>query len=278
MTPSTYFFKDVSLLITHYNRSHSLQNLLESLIGLSCSFEQIVVSDDGSQPQHLQKLEELSHQYGFLLVKAPVNKGLGHNINKGQNAIKTELTLYVQEDFVPTPLFPSKFQVALQLLHARPDIDMVRFYAYFEYPYLTPIRDGYYEMKFNIWKPGFRKFYVYSDHPHLRRSNFLKKFGSYREGIKGDNTEYGMMMSFLKNQGKALYYKGYTQLFEQRNSMHEPSTMHRNILRESNNYFIRNCRYLYRHIKFNYDYYFKPNPVRSPSREGSKDDSLGSGV
>ena len=40
-------------------------------------------------------------------------------------------------------------------------------------------------MKFKIWYPGYKKFYAYSDHPHLRRSNFLEKFGRYSENTKG---------------------------------------------------------------------------------------------
>lgn len=56
------------------------------------------------------------------------------------------------------------------------------------------------------------------------------------EGRKGDVTEYGMMMSFLKNNGKAVFYKDYKDLFLQKNSEAEPSTMKRNVWRESDHF------------------------------------------
>ncbi len=250
-----YFFKDVTLLVTHYNRSQSLEQLLQSFQNLHCRFEDIVVSDDGSKPEHVNYLKALQKEYSFRLITAPVNKGLGNNINKGQDAVNTALTLYVQEDFTPTVVFPEKFTTALELINQKSDVDVVRFYAYFEYPYLKEVANGFYNMDFRIWKPGYRKFYIYSDHPHLRRTDFFKKFGRYVEGQKGDATEYAMMMSFLKKGGKALFYKDFTGLFLQKNSEAEPSTMKRNMWRESDNFVLTGLRHVYRHLKFNLDYF-----------------------
>lgn len=249
-----YIYKDVSLLITHYNRSQSLEQLLKSFKDLNCYFEDIVVSDDGSKPEHVDYLVELQKKFDFRLITTRQNRGLGNNINKGQDAVKTALTLYVQEDFTPTALFPASLHHALQLMNNKPALDMVRFYAYFEYPYLINPDQGFYAIDFKFWKPGYRKFYVYSDHPHLRRSSFLQKFGRYAEGVKGDVTEYNMMMSFLKNKGKAMFYKDFTGLFLQKNSEAEPSTMKRNRWRESDSFFLTQLRHLYRHLKFNMDY------------------------
>lgn len=249
-----YYFEEVTLLITHYNRSQSLEQLLKSFIDLNCNFKDIVVSDDGSKTEHLDYLNSIKEKYNFRLITTPKNKGLGNNINKGQDAVKTPLTLYVQEDFTPAAIFPERFEKCVSLINQQTELDVVRFYAYFEYPYLKNPKDGFYEMDFKLWKPGYKKFYVYSDHPHLRRSNFFEKFGRYVEGQKGDVTEYGMMMSFLKNRGKALFYKDFTGLFIQKNTETEPSTMKRNIWRESDNFLISQLRHLYRHFKFNLDY------------------------
>lgn len=249
-----YFFKDVTLLITHYNRSKSLEQLLRSFSELNCRFEDIVVSDDGSKIEHLSHMVSLQKEFNFRLITTPKNKGLGHNINKGQDGVKSLFTLYVQEDFTPTALFPESFGNALNLIRQKDEIDMIRFYAYFEYPYLGNPHQGYYETGFKIWKPGYQKFYVYSDHPHLRRSSFFEKFGRYIEGQKGDVTEYSMMMSFLKKNGKALFYKDYQGLFVQKNSEAEPSTMKRDVWRESDNFLMTQLRHLYRHMKFNINY------------------------
>src|SRR4051812_14313978 len=174
---SQHIFSDVTLLVTVYNRSRSLQRLLASFSNLNCIFGDIVVSDDGSRPEHLAAIEQLRATYPFRLVTTPKNRGLGHNINKGQDAVKTPYTLYVQEDFVPRDIFPSKLHEALSFMSQQDDVDMVRFYSYFKYPYLTPIKEGLGEMQFKTSLPGYKKYYMYSDHPHLRRSNFFNKFG-----------------------------------------------------------------------------------------------------
>lgn len=250
---SDYNFPDITLLITHYNRSASLERLLEAFKKQHITFGDIVVSDDGSKAEHLVKLKELELFYPISLITTAVNRGLGNNINKGQDAVKTPYTLYVQEDFDPFPEYGAHLKDALDIMVERPDIDMMRFYAYFKYPYLKPYRNGYSEMMFKIWYPGYRKFHCYSDHPHLRRSSFLKKFGRYREGIKGDRTEFLMALSFLKHKGKAMFYENYKGLFDQVNSADEPSTMKRSDLRQSNNPLIAFARMIYRNVKHTYE-------------------------
>ena len=101
---------------------------------------------------------------------------------------------------------------------------------------------------------------MYSDHPHLRRSNFIEKFGRYPEGgIKSDKAEYLMMMSFLRNKGKAIYFDEYKVLFLHYNDSKETSTIIRNYLSSTNNIVIANIRHLYRHLKFNFDYWYLKN-------------------
>jgi len=251
-----YHFEGVTLLVTHYNRSNSLERLLQSFKALECRFDDIVVSDDGSRKEHLDYIQDLQQRYTFRLITTPKNKGLGNNINKGQDAVTTPYTLYVQEDFVPQEKFPASFRHALSYIKEDSSIDIVRFYAYFKFPYLKPFKEGFSEMVFKLWYPGYKKFYYYSDHPHLRRTNFFNKFGRYPEGLKVEATEYKMMMSFLKNKGKALFYEQYTELFDQRNSSEEPSTVKRNFWRESNNVLITLARHTYRYLRFNYDFLF----------------------
>ncbi|GAA4449339.1 hypothetical protein GCM10023189_08680 [Nibrella saemangeumensis] len=222
----SYFFEDVTLLITHYNRSGSLERLLERFAQQHCRFEDIVVSDDCSKPEHLNALKELQQRYAFRLITAPENRGLGNNINKGQDAVKTAYTLYVQEDFVPKDDFPQHFQNALQFIREDDSLDIIRFYGYLKYPYLKPYGKGFSKMTFkqNPFYANHLKFYCYSDHPHLRRSNFLKKFGRYVEGKNVDVTELQMSLRFLRKKGQGLFFDEYTTLFDHSNSSVEPST------------------------------------------------------
>ncbi len=249
-----YHFSNVALLVTHYNRSLSLERLLSAFKNLGCSFNEIVVSDDCSKPEHLDKVKSLQEEYGFQLVTTPRNGGLGNNINKGQDAIRAKYTLYVQEDFIPTELFPDKLATALAL-NQNNEYDLIRFYAYQRYPYLKDFQDGFSKMKFGFWKRGYKKYYFYSDHPHLRVSTFFDKFGRYAEGLNPEQTEYRMMISVLQKKGKALFYNDYKNLLVQSNSI-EPSTMKRVAWKRGNNILIVFIRTIYRNVKFSFDYLF----------------------
>lgn len=241
-------FEEVTLMITHYNRSKSLERLLGEIKAAGCSFSAIVVADDCSAAEHLEYIKGLHQDYDFELVSGPVNKGLGNNLNKGQDAVKTPYTLYIQEDFTPLEGFRAHLENGLSLLKERADFDMVRFYAYNKYPYLKPYQFGFSEMLFKWWYPGLDKFAYYSDHPHLRRSTFFQKFGRYLEGVSGDKTEFSMMMSFLRNGGKAFFYEQHKSILDQVNSADEPSTMTRNRWRNSENFFVRQIRTVYRYV------------------------------
>lgn len=251
MDITAHHFKDITILITHYNRSSSLERLLKAFRDINCTFEDIVVSDDASEPEHLTKIAALNHEYLFRLISAKKNSGLGNNINKGQDAVKTPYTLYVQEDFVPTAAFAENFKNAYEIIKENQSLDIIRFYAYFKYPYLKPLKNGFSEMIFKPWHPGYMKFYYYSDHPHLRRSDFLNKFGRYAEGMNVDKTEYRMCISFIQKKGKGLFFDKFNTLFLQINSSEEPSTaLYRPNWRARENLFILFLRSLYLQIKY----------------------------
>jgi glycosyltransferase involved in cell wall biosynthesis len=238
-------FNQVSLLITHYNRSLSLERLLRTLKQQECFFGEIIVSDDCSKPEHQIKLKQLQAEFQFRLIETPQNNGLGNNINKGQDGVTKPYTLYVQEDFIPKSGFANHFSDALEMMEKDKQWDIARFYAYFSYPYLKPYQKGFSEMVFSWRTINHLKFYYYSDHPHLRRSSFLKKFGRYHEGIKGDLTEYKMAVSFIKHQGKGLFYDQFTTLFDQHNTSAEPSTMERANWRQNKNVITLTVRSFY---------------------------------
>ena len=251
MEGNQYYFKEVTLLITHYNRSNSLERLLSAFKNENCRFEKMIISDDASKPEHLEKIKNLQKDYSFKLITAEKNAGLGNNINKGQDAVKTPYTLYVQEDFVPTEEFAANFKKAYEIMKEKPELDIARFYAYFKYPYLKPLKDGFSEMIFKSWFPGYMKFYFYSDHPHLRRSNFFEKFGRYAEGINSDKTEYRMCISFIRKKGKGLFYDKFKTLFLQVNSSQEPTTAsHRANWRTDKNGLVLMMRALYLQVKY----------------------------
>jgi len=246
-------FNDVTLLITHYNRTDSLERLLTTFKSLNCSFENIVVSDDGSNKDNIKKLNKLQELFSFKLIETDINKGLGNNINKGQDAVNTEYTLYVQEDFIPKPAFLKHFNDALNIMKEDKYWDLISLYSYSPYPYLKPYKLGFSEKIFKpqLWFTDNLKFYFYGDHPHLRYSNFFKKFGRYIEGANGDKTELDMSLSFIKNKGRALFYNDHYGLLEQINSQNEPSTaVFRRTWSSESSFLYRNLKAIYLKYKF----------------------------
>jgi glycosyltransferase involved in cell wall biosynthesis len=260
MTGETNYFSEITLLITHYNRSTSLERLLKSFEDRNIRFNEIIVSDDGSKTEHIKKLELFKTRYGITRILAAGNKGLANNINKGQRAVKTSFTLYVQEDFIPTERFARSLSDGLRLIREDPEIDLVRFYAYRKHPYLKPLKHQFSEMEFHFWRLNASQFNCYSDHPHLRRSSFADKFGNYQEGIKSDRAEFKMAMSFVQKKGKAIIHDDYRDIFIQENSTSEPSQVARKKLKKqlqlSDSVFIKSLRFVYRNIKFRTDYLF----------------------
>ncbi len=257
MENNTYKFDTITLLITHYNRSQSLERLLKGFVEAGISFKDIVVSDDASNSQHLEYIKSLRLLYDFDLITTPQNRGLGNNLNKGQDAVKTKYTLYVQEDFTPLEACLDHLKEAHAIMNEDESIDTIRFYSYLDYPETVPYQKGFSKMVFKPWSLDVSKIPMYSDHPHLRRSNFFEKFGRYSENKKSDQIEYDMMVSFLKNGANCLLADNYRSVFAQTNSAAEPSTVKRNSLRYSGSVMISIPRFIYRTIKFNYRYFFK---------------------
>lgn len=216
----------VTLLITHYNRSESLKRLLYALREHDISFEDIVVSDDGSKEEHFNAVKSLQEEINFRLVGTRANRGLGSTMNAGQDAVRTPFILYTQDDFVPTRALGRAIAEGLEIMKQEPEWDIVRFYAFpwAPYPYLKPYKKGFSEMMFSLapWYFSHLKFYVYSDHPHLKRSSFPEKFGRYFEAPGVDRTEMAMCRSFLKNKGRGLFYNNFKDLFEHSNTEDEP--------------------------------------------------------
>jgi len=223
----TLHLNNTSLLITHYNRSESLSILLQRVNDLQIKFFEIIVSDDCSNDRHLNQLKDLQKRFGFTLLTTPTNKGLGASLNALHNHATSDYLLYVQEDFVPGKALVEALDKGQRLLHNDPQWDLIRFYAFpwAQFPYQKKFKEGFNELIFSL-SPLYAshlKFFVYSDHPHLVHKSFTKKFGAYKENVKSDVTEQTMCRSFLKNNGKALFFEQNQTLFEHENSEEEPA-------------------------------------------------------
>lgn len=111
MSNGPHYFSGVTLLITHYNRSSSLQRLLTRFSDLGCRFDAIVVSDDASKPPHPERLRTMSKEFGFRLVEAANNTGFAGNMNKGQDAVQTPLLFMCRKTLCHQKSFPLRWQM-----------------------------------------------------------------------------------------------------------------------------------------------------------------------
>jgi glycosyltransferase involved in cell wall biosynthesis len=246
-------YRDVTLLITHFNRTTSLERLLLSFQRLDMVFAEVIVSDDASNTPHLQHLQELQMVYHFRIVTAERNGGLAANINRGQRAVTTPYILYVQEDFEVTRLFKTTMPEALALMEQDKGLDLVRFFAHYRYPYLRPYSGDFEKVAIPLLALDYTKIYSYSDTPHLKRVGFEKKFGAYREDLKADRMEYRMCVSFIVNKGRCVITKHYASLFIHNNLATEPSTATRPPRQSSKDFLIQIIRFWYRQLKYNWD-------------------------
>lgn len=252
-------FDKTTLLITHYNRSASLAKLLGTLKDQQIFFRQIVVSDDASLPEHQEAIQKLQTLYQFTYVPADKNGGLGKNINKGVQAVTSEYLLYIQEDFYPTDQFLDRLIDAHQILENEIDIDIVRFFSYFKMPFQRTFNEHFSHLDLHFFAPSNKQFHIYSDHPHLRRNSYIKKFGIYPTGLRPDKTEYRMIMKFLQRKGKAIIINDHQSLLKLNND-EEGSTYSTNFWRESNLFIVIWLRNIYRFLKYRYDYLTMTHP------------------
>src|SRR5690606_3442310 len=148
----------------------SLEKLLQSFDDLNYVFGDIIVSDDGSKPDHLNYINSLKEKFPIRIIGTEKNKGLGNNINKGQDQVKTLYTMYIQEDFEPLHTFYKSLKDAFYFMENDHQLDIVRFWSYYRYPYLRPFSKGFSEMYIKLFSSDYSKIYFYGDTPHIRRS------------------------------------------------------------------------------------------------------------
>lgn len=176
----------LSCLFITYNRSDLLEIALTSLrSGLTgsdmlCEF---VVSDDGSDPEHLSTIHRLKFD---VLALSDVNRGLGSNCNKGLAACRMPFVLQVQDDWRFTGTI-SDLRGAFEILNEDGEIGIIQFVvANTDLPIVERCTSSgvKYRVFANDHLPWIRSSVrPYSDWPHLKRRNFVDSMGQYLENV-----------------------------------------------------------------------------------------------
>lgn len=178
---------DISVLLVTYNRSDMLErtvHFLRERADLDGLIVEYVITDDASEPAHLDRVLSLAADTH---VTSPVNRGLGHNCNKGIAACAGKLIFQLQDDW--EFLGPADvLKTAMRILDADPEIGVVQLIdAVPDLPHeLRTLADG---IAYRVFandglsqrRPSGAR--PYSDQPHVKHRQFIHDIGPYQEGV-----------------------------------------------------------------------------------------------
>lgn len=187
---------EVSILITHYNRSKALIDCIESFkaLNLEINFE-FIVCDDCSTEEQLTEIRKIKD---ITLIESEYNRGLGANINKGLPYCSGEFILYCQEDFMITSGFVNVIEEIAVVLRQN-KVDMVRLKANYRFPKLISISKNISQIpKFAVQNFLVNAF-QYSDNPFVIKKDFFEKNGFYLEDVKGNYCELEYSIRIMKS-------------------------------------------------------------------------------
>jgi glycosyltransferase involved in cell wall biosynthesis len=172
----------------------------------------VVVSDDASTPNNLERIKEVPGIDRLLLNET--NTGLGANLNKVIRAAKGNYILYCQEDFLLDPDIEPVLIEAMQLLDAG-TLDMVRLKANYRFPELKPLTENIHAIPSWSTSNFLVNTFQYSDNPFITLPGFFEELGYFLEGVRGDygETEFAIrVLRFKKRIGITRPYLAHTNV------------------------------------------------------------------
>jgi hypothetical protein len=143
------------------------------------------VADDGSSIEHIFKVWDMLSDLG--VAGHTQRRGYGGNANAAWDAAQSELTFWLEDDFVlrePLDLTPHAYA-----LMDSANLGMVRL-GYINGARLEPPLDfngRRYHTLPRYWPDT--SFYAFTGHPSLRHSRYRRAYGGYPEGLAPGETE-----------------------------------------------------------------------------------------
>lgn len=194
----------ISCLFITFNRSHLLKTAVESLRGGFAKSNlpyEIVISDDGSAPEHVTAIRALNAD---ILALSDGNRGLGNNCNKGITACRMPFILQIQDDWRFTG-DASELRSAIEILKEDAQIGIIQFTAInsdlatVKRRSAAGVRYRVYANDYLPWYRGGRR--PYSDRPHLKSRSFVDHIGPYVEDAPMTAVELEFQ-NRIANQGR----------------------------------------------------------------------------
>jgi len=186
--------------IEYFRRT--LEALLKNLIASSSGHElRYICSAEAEQdpacPWCGDDLIAVCAEYKIPLHWHEPPASLGAGMNAAIKLATAPVYLLCQDDFLL--LEPLDISPGVELMLARPDVDMIR-YSY----YLHPANGTKFKGKIDGWQQvDLHGTWPYGDDPQLRRQDFTAKFGWYLEGGDHGRSE-GDMLHRLKRKNATI--------------------------------------------------------------------------
>lgn len=203
-------FPLVSVLFITYKRFEYLERTFDAFRrNTNYPRLELVIADDGSGPEIQEKIRRLPADRFAL---APKNRGLGANNNAGLSLCTGKYVLMIQEDCVCYGP-PEYLMEAVGVMEANPDVGMINFSGGWHPPDDSTPLAGSQEPCYITPRPlvdGIKEHFLYSDQPHLRSMESVRKIGPYREIRDLERSEGDYMQRWgAQTQFRTAVFPGY---------------------------------------------------------------------
>ena len=208
---------DLSVLFITYNRSDLLEisaAAVRDRVEFGSLGVELVVADDASDEEHQRRLRDIGFDKYAI---AAVNGGLGRNSNNGIAAASGRYILQIQDDceFVGGS---DLITTAVGILESDPEVGTVQLtWQTPDVPHETRTTPGgaRYVVFENDGLPGLRECgeRPYSDQPHVKRREFCRDIGPYKEGVRMTDMELDYQRRVAQQTRWRVAYVSHPQAF-----------------------------------------------------------------
>lgn len=244
----------VSALFLTYDRFDFLEHAVYSFReNTAYPNLEIVISDNGSQPDVQDKIRKLpADVFAFL----PKNRGLGANNNNGIRHCSGKYVLMIQDDWFCHG--PADFlSNAISVMEANPEVGLINFAGAAHPPDLNRRLKGSGEPCYvtPTVRQNHKEEFLYSDQPHLQSRAAIELMGPYFEDreIGRSEEDYGLRWGSQTRFLTAVFPSYYYRVFSDEGAAQGRSYRHsqfRNridtVLTPSARFLKENCNPLYR--------------------------------
>ena len=142
----------ISCLVAVHNELGHIEDCVTSLVWSSYEPKEVIVIDDCSTDGTADRLEELSHDFGFRLVRLQNNVGKKRALVEGVRVARGEIFVFTDSDCT---MYPDAIERCVNALRAHADIGAVSGHARAlnaDTNLLTKMQDVWYDGQFGVQK------------------------------------------------------------------------------------------------------------------------------